>query len=92
MRRPIRPFLLAVAVLAAFAAVVSACGSSSSSSDTLTLYSGRNEDLVKGILDQFTDPTLGPTLCALPWIVPEGGPDLHGVPLPCLSSDVTVIS
>ncbi len=45
-----------------------------------------------GILDQLTDPAMAQTLCTLPWIVPEGGPDLHGVPLPCLSSDVTVIS
>ena len=50
MRPPIRPLLAIVAIGVAAALVLSACSTSGSGSapGSLTLYSGRNEDLVQG--------------------------------------------
>jgi iron(III) transport system substrate-binding protein len=55
MRRPARTIGLIAAAVLAVALVASAC--SSDSGDSLTVYSGRNEDLVGPILEQFTEET-----------------------------------
>jgi iron(III) transport system substrate-binding protein len=56
--RNLRPLLLALALLV-LATGVAACGSDDSSSDEakLTIYSGRNEDLIGPLLDRFADET-----------------------------------
>ena len=52
--RPSRPVTLAVAALAVAALSLAACGSDDKPGDKkLTVYSGRSEDLVKPILDEF---------------------------------------
>jgi iron(III) transport system substrate-binding protein len=67
-----RPLAGVIAALTALSLVAAACGSddssgessgdtsngdSTQSADSVTIYSGRNEDLIQPILDQFTDVT-----------------------------------
>lgn len=59
-----RPIGSAVAAVAALGMFAGACGSDDSSNgessddaDSVTIYSGRNEDLIQPILDQFTEAT-----------------------------------
>lgn len=58
------PLATAVAVVATLGLFAGACGSDDSSAsdssgeaDSVTIYSGRNEDLIQPILDQFTEAT-----------------------------------
>jgi hypothetical protein len=44
------------------------------------------------VLDQLKSPAMAQTLCALPWITPEGGPPLNAATVPCTGTEVTVIS
>jgi iron(III) transport system substrate-binding protein len=56
MRRSLRPILTVASLLVAAALVLGAC-SSGGGDNSLTVYSGRNEDLVRGILERFTEET-----------------------------------
>lgn len=57
MRPPFRPLLVLATIGVALAVGLSACSTSGGDPDTLTLYSGRNQDLVEGILERFTEET-----------------------------------
>ena len=50
-------FAVLLSLLLIFALTAAACGPDDSGDDTLTLYSGRSEELVKPLIDRFTDET-----------------------------------
>lgn len=44
------------------------------------------------VLDQLKNPAMAQTLCALPWLTPADGPPLNATTVPCMGTEVTVIS
>ena len=52
-----RPSVVVLVVLLGFALFATACGDGDGSDDTITLYSGRNEELIQPLVDDFTEKT-----------------------------------
>lgn len=52
-----RPSLATLVVLLGFALFATACGDDDGSDDSITLYSGRNEELIQPLVDDFTERT-----------------------------------
>ena len=57
MHAPARRWLAFVAAIAAAALVLAACGGGDGSSGSVTVYSGRSEDLIGALLEQFEEDT-----------------------------------
>ena len=52
-----RPFVATLVVLLGIALFATACGDDDGSDDSITLYSGRNEELIQPLVDDFTAET-----------------------------------